>query len=130
MRTSHVGSKVAESPGKLITGLSRRRFLTALSMAAAGQFLPQKLLASNAPAVPIFSEVTKEAGITWRHFNGVSPDRHLIETMGGGVGFIDFDNDGWLDIFLLNGGETPHGKSEKPLQNALYRNLGCSHRRF
>jgi hypothetical protein len=124
MRTSHVGSKVAESPGKLITGLSRRRFLTALSMAAAGQFLPQKLLASNAPAVPIFSEVTKEAGITWRHFNGVSPDRHLIETMGGGVGFIDFDNDGWLDIFLLNGGETPHGKSEKPLQNALYRNLG------
>lgn len=37
---------------------------------------------------------------------------------------MDFDDDGWLDIFLLNGGETPQGKSEGPLQNALYRNLG------
>ena len=44
--------------------------------------------------------------------------------MGGGVGLFDFDNDDWLDIFLLNGGETPRGKSEKPLHNALYRNLG------
>lgn len=44
--------------------------------------------------------------------------------MGGGLGFFDFDDDGWLDIFLLNGGETPRGKSGKPLHNALYRNLG------
>ena len=44
--------------------------------------------------------------------------------MGGGVGLFDFDDDGWLDIFLLNGGETPRGRSERPLQNALYRNLG------
>ena len=124
MKTSHIGSKVVEGSRNLLTGLSRRRFLSALSLAAMGQLLPRRLLAANAPAVPVFSEVTKEAGITWRHFNGVSPDRHLIETMGGGVGFFDFDNDGWQDIFLLNGGETPHGKSEKPLQNALYRNSG------
>lgn len=124
MRTSHRGSKVVESSGNLLTNLSRRRFLGALSLATVGHFLPPRLFAGNAPPVPIFSEVTKEAGITWRHFNGVSPDRHLIETMGGGVGFFDFDNDGWQDIFLLNGGETPHGKSEKPLHNALYRNLG------
>jgi len=43
--------------------------------------------------------------------------------MGGGVGLFDFDDDGWLDIFLLNGGETPRGKSDKPICNALYRNL-------
>ena len=54
----------------------------------------------------------------------MSPDRLLIETMGGGVGFFDCDNDGWLDLFLLNGGETPLGKSGEPLRNALYRNLG------
>ena len=54
----------------------------------------------------------------------MSPDRLLIETMGGGVGFFDCDNDGWLDLFLLNGGETPRGKSDQPLRNALYRNLG------
>jgi hypothetical protein len=124
MRSSRIGCKAVESPGSLLTGLSRRGFLTAFSMAAVGQFLPRGLFGGNGPASPIFSDVTAEAGLTWRHFNGFSPDRHLIETMGGGVGFLDFDNDGWLDVFLLNSGETPRGKSEKPLQNALYHNLG------
>src|SRR5690348_10253684 len=72
----------------------------------------------------IFTDVTEEAGVTWRHFSGQSPDRFLIETMGGGVAFLDFDNDGLQDIFFLNGGETPSGKSSIPVRNALYRNLG------
>jgi enediyne biosynthesis protein E4 len=103
---------------------SRRGFLSALSMTALSQFFPAKLVAAEAETKFIFSSVNAEAGISWRPFNGVSPDRYLIETMGGGVGFFDFDDDGWLDILLLNGGETPRGKSEKPLKNALYRNLG------
>jgi len=72
----------------------------------------------------IFTDVTEAAGITWKHFNGESPDAHLIETKNGGVAFLDYDQDGWLDIFLLNGGETPRGKSPTPVRNALYRNLG------
>lgn len=72
----------------------------------------------------IFADVTEKAGITWKHFNGESPDRHLIETKNGGVAFFDFDKDGWLDIFLVNGGETPRGKSPVPLHHSLYRNLG------
>ena len=73
---------------------------------------------------PIFTDFTQEAGIKWRQFSGESPDRLLIETMGGGVAFFDFDNDGLLDILFVNGGETPRGKSPTPLHNALYRNLG------
>jgi len=60
-------------------------------------FLPPALIAAEAHPKPIFSNVTTEAGITWRHFNGISPDRYLIETMGGGVGFFDFDGDGMTD---------------------------------
>src|SRR5882724_9272009 len=94
--------------------------------------LVSTLMLSSAPAAEpppsdakiIFTDITKEAGITWRHFGGESPDRFLIETMGGGVAFLDFDTDGRQDIFFVNGGETPHGKSPVPVRNALYRNLG------
>src|SRR5215469_368177 len=72
----------------------------------------------------IFSDVTEQARVVWRDFSGESPDRFLIETMGGGVAFLDFDRDGFEDLFFVNGGETPHGKSSSPIRNALYRNLG------
>ena len=121
LRISRIG---ADSPVQTIATWSRRRFLYTLSAAGIGQFFHPRLIRADARPKPIFSDVTAEAGLTWRHFNGFSPDRYLIETMGGGVGLFDFDGDGWLDIVLLNGGETPHGKSERPLQNALYRNLG------
>jgi len=72
----------------------------------------------------VFSDVTESAGISWRHFNGESDDRYLVEAMGGGVAFADLDNDGWLDIFLVTGGETPGNKPSLAPRNALYRNLG------
>src|SRR5262245_18039999 len=104
--------------------VSRRNFLGTASMAAAsGIFYPSRLSAADQKR-DIFTDVTGAAGISWKHFNGVSPDRLLIEAMGGGVGFSDLTGSGSLDIFLLNGGETPGGKSSNVLRNALYRNLG------
>lgn len=114
----------SQAPSSLHNVVSRRRFLSTLSALGLGCLLrPTKMTAAGGSQT-IFSDVTAEAGISWRHFNGFSPDRYLIETMGGGVGWFDADDDGWLDLFLVNGGETPRGKSDKPLQNALYRNLG------
>ncbi len=75
-------------------------------------------------AQEIFSDVTAQAGVHWRHFSGESQERYLIEAMGGGVAFLDFDQDGRQDLFFVTGGETPNGKSATPVYNALYRNLG------
>jgi hypothetical protein len=88
------------------------------------RFVRSQSGSSPSPGKEIFVDITEPAGITWRHFSGESPDRFLIETMGGGVAFLDFDGDGLQDIFFVNGGETPHGKSSSPVRNALYRNLG------
>lgn len=73
---------------------------------------------------PSFIDVTDSAGIRWSHFNGESPHRYLVESTTGGIAFLDFDGDGRLDLFLVNGGETPGTKAPSPVRNALYRNIG------
>ena len=50
------------------------------------------------------------------------PDRYLPETMGPGVAFCDYDNDGWVDIFMVNSGATDFYQPAAPLKNALYKN--------
>ena len=52
----------------------------------------------------------------------MSADRHLPETMGPGVAFFDYDNDGWMDIFLVNSGAADFYQPQAPLKNALYKN--------
>lgn len=52
----------------------------------------------------------------------MSPDRYLPETMGPGCAFLDFDNDGWMDIYMVNSGPSDFWTPPKPIRNALYRN--------
>ena len=82
------------------------------------------MLSASAVNAPFFRDVTVASGIAWRHFNGQSPDRFLLESTAGGVAFVDFDGDGKRDLLFINGGETPRGKSPAPVRHALYRNLG------
>ena len=72
---------------------------------------------------PLFVEVpTSSSGIEWVHENAMSPDRYLPETMGPGCAFLDYDNDGWMDIYLVNSGPSDFWKPAKPIRNALYKN--------
>ena len=45
------------------------------------------------------------SGISWRHSNAKSPEKYLPETTGAGCAFLDYDNDGWMDIYLVNSGK-------------------------
>src|ERR1039457_7013430 len=69
-----------------------------------------------------FYEVAAVSGITFRHENGASAEKYMVETFGSGVGVIDFDNDGLPDLFFANGADLAHAKPSPG--NALYRNLG------
>ncbi len=70
-----------------------------------------------------FQEITpKQSGITWVHTNAHSSERHLPETVGAGGALFDYDNDGWMDIYLVNSGPADFFKPNTPLKNALYRN--------
>jgi len=68
-----------------------------------------------------FRDATHKAGIHFLHNNGAYGKKYLPETMGPGVAFIDYDNDGWQDIFLVNGIDWP-GRPSKHSTPTLYRN--------
>ena len=68
-----------------------------------------------------FRDVTQQAGIHFTHNNGAFGKKYLPETMGPGVAFIDYDNDGWPDIFLVNGIDWP-GHGQKHSTPKLYHN--------
>ena len=72
----------------------------------------------------IFEDITKQAGLSgWRHKMGVPEKKFIVETNGSGVCLIDYDNDGWLDIYLVNGStfDALDGKEEPP-HAALFHN--------
>jgi len=61
-------------------------------------------------------------GIKFRHDNGGVGRRYYVEIIGPGCGLFDYDNDGWLDVYLVQGGPLPGWRGTPPLSNKLYRN--------
>jgi hypothetical protein len=74
------------------------------------------------PVYPFEEVFPITSGITWKHTAGHSPQKYLPETTGAGCAFLDYDNDGWMDIFLVNSGKCDFYDPSPPLRNALYRN--------
>jgi hypothetical protein len=96
--------------------------VTLVALVASGQGQQAK---SSAPARPIadFTDVAEKAGLTMQEiFGGVATKKYIIETTGTGVAIFDYDNDGWPDIFLVNGTRLEQPSNEAAPSNHLYRN--------
>jgi hypothetical protein len=103
--------------------LSRRRFLQNLAAGSSVLMLPRPSFAGLASPPGIFEEIPSAvSGVHWVHTAGLSRMKYLPETSGAGVAFLDYDNDGWMDIYLVNSGKCDFYNPPKPIRNALYRN--------
>ena len=86
----------------------------------------------SSPGWPLFVDISENAGVPFVHRASATPKKFLLETMGSGVALLDYDGDGFLDIYLLNGARLTPGmvpgsipeKSTPEYWNRLYRNNG------
>lgn len=102
----------------------RREFLCGLvGSAAVTSFGSLAGAASKDDPVLPFTEILPSAsGIDFVHTSGRSKQKYLPESTGAGCAFFDYDNDGWMDIYLVNSGPCDFWTPAKPLRNALYHN--------
>jgi len=113
---------------------SKSRLGTPTSSAASSTSAPSALVGNRQPPITaggfvksgpiIFQDVSEKAGLTrWTHTMGTAAKSYIVETKGSGVGLIDYDNDGWLDIYLVNGStvDALTGKATPP-HAALFHN--------
>ena len=108
--------------------MDRRSLLRAIS----GSFAAQWLNGKSAPTLPVFTDATARSQIAFRHHASRTSQKYLPESMSGGVAMLDYDNDGRLDLFFVNGAALrdpmPAGarpdKSDPKFWNRLYRNNG------
>ncbi|MFQ6042094.1 MAG: CRTAC1 family protein [Candidatus Poribacteria bacterium] len=71
-----------------------------------------------------FVDATSTSGIHFKHVDGRSGQKYLLETLGSGGAFFDYDNDGDIDLYIVNAADLPGFTSKVPPTNVLYRNNG------
>ena len=110
--------------------MDRRQFLVGLfALSRAGRSLCAQ---ATAPRLPVFRDVTAQSRINFRCEGSPTSQKYLIETMPGGVAMFDYDGDGRLDLYFVNGAALgdpqpegkPPDKSDPKFWNRLYHNNG------
>jgi len=74
--------------------------------------------------LPSFVDAAAEAGLRFTFLNGQSAERQFPESGSGGVGLLDYDGDGWLDVYCVQGGRFPPAPGPAPNADRLFRNRG------
>jgi hypothetical protein len=95
-------------------------------LAATLTTLPIPLTAATPPAPSKlrFSDVTASSGVRFTHNDGSSGRRYIVESVASGLATFDYDNDGDIDLYFLNGAPLPGSNTTPPPRHALYRNDG------
>jgi hypothetical protein len=88
--------------------------LTCMACALSPALILSQGRAAKPATPPLFADVTAKAGIDFVHKSGASPEKYMVETFGSGVAWIDYDNDGFPDLYFINGAPGT--------ANALYHN--------
>ena len=102
-------------------GLSLSIKSALLLLVAAQLFTPAA--AGQQPTGPRFTDITEQAGVSFKHVS--SPEkRYIVESMSGGVALFDYDNDGRLDIYFVNSLTVDLVKTKGKTRSLLYRNRG------
>ena len=99
--------------------MNRRGFIQGVAGLAAASSLRLPLAWGVAPAIdPGFRlvDVTRNAGIEFKHNSGAYGGKFLPETLGSGCAFLDYDRDGWQDILLINGSNWPGHPGQRSTQ--------------
>lgn len=112
-------------PGHILWHSIARTTLLLAALLPAGNESQAQQGAKPQPAQPIanFVDIADKAGLTMSQiFGGVDTKKYIIETTGTGVALLDYDNDGWLDIFIVNGTTLEAAKTGKGPTNHLYHN--------
>jgi hypothetical protein len=111
---------ISKKPGTL--SFTRRDLLRALAASALASACPRITGALPTAEYPFEQIAASASGISWVHSSAKSKEKYLPETTGAGCAFLDYDNDGWMDIYLVNSGKCDFFTPSPPLRNALYRN--------
>ena len=107
--------------------MSRKRWIIALlaCLLSASLLLAWYAFQSELPKGPIhLKDVTRKTGIDFIHTDGSGGQRYIVEPMCAGLALFDYDDDGLIDVYFLNGAPMRGTKVDVPPENALYRNLG------
>src|SRR5713226_4341733 len=116
-------SMLLPSGSSRLSFLSRRGFLRGFAGSIGFYVLSRRALGQTPRPLPVFEEIPASvSGIRWTHCAARSAEKNLPEATGPGCAFLDYDNDGWMDIYLVNSGKSDFYTPTKTLSNALYRN--------